>query len=236
MLNSFASASRSSLTSRCGMSRASHMLCMCCPKMGSDGPKTACTPNLTCWQADKQIFSLHNLFRKSSCYVKVNWCDLKSCSGYGFIYATVAFLLWETPYWVASSGKMAGGGTLSRYNINNLSPITYITLYELFDCVDHWYTGATLLDNPVVGTHYIVSCDAEVCGVERESSRMIQGRMHWAVCFTRCVSLVVRPVAKTLPTPWCCLPHHFHGCRRVWQPCINVCTTYVRRELHKLTK
>ena len=35
------------------------------------------------------------------------------------------------------------------------------------------YTGA-----PVVGTHYIVSCDAEVSGAERESSRTIQGRMH----------------------------------------------------------
>ena len=35
------------------------------------------------------------------------------------------------------------------------------------------YTGA-----PVVGTHYIVSFDAEVCGAERESSRTIQGRMH----------------------------------------------------------
>ena len=41
--------------------------------------------------------------------------------------------------------------------------------------IDVWeaYTGA-----PVVGTHYIVSCDAEVCGAERESSRTIQGRMH----------------------------------------------------------
>ena len=31
---------------------------------------------------------------------------------------------------------------------------------------------------PLLGTHYIVSCDAEVCGAERESSRIIQGRMH----------------------------------------------------------
>ena len=35
------------------------------------------------------------------------------------------------------------------------------------------YTGA-----PVLGTHYIVIYDAEVCGAERESSRMIQGHMH----------------------------------------------------------
>ena len=40
------------------------------------------------------------------------------------------------------------------------------------------YTGAPLLGTPILGTPYIVSCDAEVCGAERESSRMIQGRMH----------------------------------------------------------
>ena len=44
------------------------------------------------------------------------------------------------------------------------------------------YTGAPLLGTPILGTHYIGSCDPEVCGAERErereSSRMIQGRMH----------------------------------------------------------
>ena len=40
------------------------------------------------------------------------------------------------------------------------------------------YTGAPLVGTPILGTHYIVSCDAEVCGAERESSRMIQERMH----------------------------------------------------------
>ena len=40
------------------------------------------------------------------------------------------------------------------------------------------YTGTPLLGTPILGTHYIVSCDAEVCGAERESSRMIQGRMY----------------------------------------------------------
>ena len=45
------------------------------------------------------------------------------------------------------------------------------------------YTGAPVVGTPILGTHYIVSCDAEVCGAERESSRTIQGRMHWAVYF-----------------------------------------------------
>ena len=45
------------------------------------------------------------------------------------------------------------------------------------------YTGAPVVGTPILGTHYIVSCDAEVCGAERESSRMMQGRMHWAVYF-----------------------------------------------------
>ena len=36
---------------------------------------------------------------------------------------------------------------------------------------------------------------------------MIQKCMHWAVCFTLlCLAPVAQPVAKTLPTPWCCLP------------------------------
>ena len=46
-----------------------------------------------------------------------------------------------------------------------------------------YYTGAPVVGTPIVGTHYIVSCDAGVCGAERESSRTIQGRMHWAVYF-----------------------------------------------------
>ena len=46
-----------------------------------------------------------------------------------------------------------------------------------------FYTGAPVVGTPILGTHYIVSCDAEVCGAERESSRTIQGRMHWAVYF-----------------------------------------------------
>ena len=40
------------------------------------------------------------------------------------------------------------------------------------------YTGAPVVGTPILWTHYIVSCDAEVCGAERESSRTIQGRMH----------------------------------------------------------
>ena len=40
------------------------------------------------------------------------------------------------------------------------------------------YTGAPVVGTPILGTHYIVSSDAEVCGAERESSRTIQGRMH----------------------------------------------------------
>ena len=40
------------------------------------------------------------------------------------------------------------------------------------------YTGAPVVGTLILGTHYIVSCDAEVCRAERESSRMIQGRMH----------------------------------------------------------
>ena len=40
------------------------------------------------------------------------------------------------------------------------------------------YTGAPVVGTPIVGTYYIVSCDAEVCGAERELSRTIQGRMH----------------------------------------------------------
>ena len=40
--------------------------------------------------------------------------------------------------------------------------------------VDTKYTGAPLLGTPILGTHYIVSCDAEVCGAERESSKMVQ--------------------------------------------------------------
>ena len=30
------------------------------------------------------------------------------------------------------------------------------------------YTGAPVVGTPILGTHYIVSCDAEVCGAERE--------------------------------------------------------------------
>ena len=43
------------------------------------------------------------------------------------------------------------------------------------------YTGSPVLENPIVGTQLFVSCDAEMSGAERESRRMIQGRMHWAV-------------------------------------------------------
>ena len=44
--------------------------------------------------------------------------------------------------------------------------------------IESLYTGASVVGTPILGTHYIVSCDAEVCGAERESSRTIQGRMH----------------------------------------------------------
>ena len=40
------------------------------------------------------------------------------------------------------------------------------------------YTGAPVVGTPILGTYYIVSYDAEMCGAERESSGMIQGRMH----------------------------------------------------------
>ena len=40
------------------------------------------------------------------------------------------------------------------------------------------YTGAPLLGTSMLGTRYVVSCNAEVRGAERESSSMIQGRMH----------------------------------------------------------
>ena len=44
--------------------------------------------------------------------------------------------------------------------------------------IEKSYTGAPVVGTRILGTHYIVSCDAEVCGAERESSRTIQGRMH----------------------------------------------------------
>ena len=60
-----------------------------------------------------------------------------------------------------------------------------LTVYSgiLTECLVYgWYTleytGAPVVGTPILGTHYIVSCDAEVCGAERESSRMIQERMH----------------------------------------------------------
>ena len=40
------------------------------------------------------------------------------------------------------------------------------------------YTEAPVVGTSILWTHYIVSCDAEVCEAERESSRKIQGRMH----------------------------------------------------------
>ena len=40
------------------------------------------------------------------------------------------------------------------------------------------YTGALLLGNPILGTHYIVTCGAEVCAAERELNKMVQGRVH----------------------------------------------------------
>ena len=51
-----------------------------------------------------------------------------------------------------------------------------ISLLPWFCCIQYnslEYTGAPLLGTPILRTHYMVSCDAEVCGVERESSRMI---------------------------------------------------------------
>ena len=55
-----------------------------------------------------------------------------------------------------------------------------VSMWRMFWNLRH---GAPLLGTPILGTHYIVSRDAEVCGAERESSRMIRGRMHWAVYF-----------------------------------------------------
>ena len=49
-----------------------------------------------------------------------------------------------------------------------------------------YYTGAPLVGTPILGTHYIVSCDAEVCGAERESSRMIhEWRDPWLKLYLR---------------------------------------------------
>ena len=48
------------------------------------------------------------------------------------------------------------------------------------------YTGAPLLGTPILGTHYIVSCDAEVCGpdgVEQDDTGTyaLSGLFHPAV-------------------------------------------------------
>ena len=51
-------------------------------------------------------------------------------------------------------------------------------ILETFFIIGLRYTGAPVVGTPILGTHYIVSCDAEVCGAERESSRTIQGGMH----------------------------------------------------------
>ena len=61
--------------------------------------------------------------------------------------------------------------TVSRFGI----PSNYCSKTVLPKSI---YTGAPVLGTLILGTHYIVSYDAEVCGAERESSRMIQGRMH----------------------------------------------------------
>ena len=39
------------------------------------------------------------------------------------------------------------------------------------------YTGAPIDGTPVLGTHYIVTYDAEVCGAERQLSGIVQGRI-----------------------------------------------------------
>ena len=62
--------------------------------------------------------------------------------------------------------------------------ISWIIQHKLFSSIvlPSWqwniqiyiHSGTPLLGNPFVGTRYIVSWDAEVCGAERESSRMIR--------------------------------------------------------------
>ena len=93
--------------------------------------------------------------------------------------------------------------------------------------MDYQYTGAPVVGTPILGNHYIVSCDAEVCGAERESSRTIQGRINLAVyfdllCFASGATLGenfnVVMLDASLSQP--------HGCCRVVQSSINVCTTY----------
>ena len=83
--------------------------------------------------------------------------------------------------------------------------IVFFSPCVLFCFYFYIYTGAPLDGKD--GTHYIVSCETEMCGVERESSRTRHWRMHWAGCFALlCLTLVARPVAKTFSTPSCYLP------------------------------
>ena len=82
------------------------------------------------------------------------------------------------------------------------------------------YTGAPVVGTPILGTHYTVSYDAEVCRAERELSRMIQGRMHWAVyfallCFASGATLgwnITYTVVLVLLAAFLSRPH---GCHRV---------------------
>ena len=73
----------------------------------------------------------------------------------------------------------------SEYFWNSIWLTQYgkIKMEKSFNFYESYYTGAPVVGTPILGTHYIVRCDAKVCGAERESSRTIQGRMHWAVYF-----------------------------------------------------
>ena len=51
---------------------------------------------------------------------------------------------------------------------NFLEPLCSLTIHLKI------YTGAPLIGNPILGTQYTISCNLEMCGVERESDRMIQ--------------------------------------------------------------
>ena len=80
------------------------------------------------------------------------------------------------------------------------------------------------------------SWDSLVATLKCAGQRWSRAGWYRDVCTERsispcCVSLAARPLAKTLPTPWCCLLHHCHGLTaaaacRVYQSSINVRTTY----------
>ena len=81
-------------------------------------------------------------------------------------------------------GALVGPSFIDQSLLSQCWTDNQVTLDQpIFNFLKLRYTGAPVVGTPILGTHYIVSCDAEVCGAERESSIMIQVRMHWAVYF-----------------------------------------------------